>query len=437
MSKLIYSPKNPYSEDINDLIIEDEIQKGKALPIGTVRRWNGQDFIKHPDGWVAVKNGKLTSGKKMEEVQSHANSKDHEEHAKKHRESSSTPKETKQQSQNEVSPAEKESLKEYQNGVHNSALGGYANLNGYLRNGKPKYGEFGEMDKKLADQVINNISSAIKKHPITEPTVVYRGLKIKKDEPETQVYANSKVGDIISDKAFTSASTSRDVGKKFSEKLNNSDTSVLIQIQLGPGDHALPMDDYHYHGKEKEMLLDKNVKFKVLNVQTKNGTKHITLQPISQTESKLNDLKQKYKDEGQKTSVKTVDKLIEKLSTEKTEQGRDIPKGHEKIKSMKVMPFKSFEEAKAFHNKLTDEVGGHSNFESWDKVKTNSIKMSDLSTTQDVVSEIDPKYDKGSSSAPLVVKKDGKLILINGNHRVETAYKNGSDSINVKVFNLD
>lgn len=83
----IYNPFKPYSADINDLIVDDLIEKGKALPVGTLRTWGGQQYVKHADGWVHVGSGKLTSGKKMEQVEGRANHKDHFDFASKHRES--------------------------------------------------------------------------------------------------------------------------------------------------------------------------------------------------------------------------------------------------------------------------------------------------------------------------------------------------------------
>lgn len=83
----IYNPNKPYNQDINDLIVDDLIEKGKALPIGTLRTWGGQQYVKHADGWVHVSSGKLTSGKKMEHVEGHQNHAQHKELADKHRES--------------------------------------------------------------------------------------------------------------------------------------------------------------------------------------------------------------------------------------------------------------------------------------------------------------------------------------------------------------
>jgi hypothetical protein len=87
MANLLYKSLKQYSQDINELVLEDLIQKGKALPVGTLRTWGGIDYIKHADGWVTVSNGKVNSGKNPKEVSDHANAKEHEEYAKKHRES--------------------------------------------------------------------------------------------------------------------------------------------------------------------------------------------------------------------------------------------------------------------------------------------------------------------------------------------------------------
>jgi hypothetical protein len=280
--------------DINDLIAEDFvgedlIEKGKALPVGSLRTWGGREYVKHADGWVAVHSGRLTSGKDMKEVEGHHNAEDHATHARKYAapkaeskpksEPSKEPAQSKDSPQPDLMTQESEALKEYQGGMMNSAIGGYANIQSYLRTGKPKFGQFGERETELANRVSKLVSSAIKKHPLDKEMTVYRGMKIKEDDPTTHQYKNLKVGDTISDKAFTSTSTSKSVSDKFSEKLSRSDTPVSIEINLKPGDHALPMDKYH-KGTEKEMLLDKDVKFKVIGIKESNGIKRIVLEIV-------------------------------------------------------------------------------------------------------------------------------------------------------------
>lgn len=388
MSKPIYNPNKPYSADINDLIQEDLIEKGKALPVGTMRTWGGQDYIKHADGWVHVSSGKLTSGKKMEPVESHANASQHAEAAAKHREekakqsgkdakanmdpskmeeSSRAQKKAKEEGTKaklsgmtseqkdkliqendkkikenspkmnsdmsmkedpkQVSSQEKAALAEYQSGMHNSALGGYANINGFLRDGKPKFGKYTPDEEKLVEEVAKNVSSAIQKHPVKGPMTVYRGLKIDKESTALlDQYMKAKPGDVITDKGFTSASKDRKVADKFSEKLNRGDNQVVITINLKDGDFALPMDDYHKHGSEKEMLLDRNTKFKVVSSQNKMGVLHLTLEIQSKSESKLAELRDQYKAEGQKHAAKVVDKKMKEMATPKGPTEKDIPK---------------------------------------------------------------------------------------------------------------
>ena len=180
----------------------------------------------------------------------------------------------------EATSEEKAALKEYQSGMYESAIGGYANIQSYLRTGKPKYGSFDAKEKAIADEVVKNVSSAIKKHPLDKPMTVYRGLKINKDEPGSKMYQDLKPGDTFQDEGFTSTSTNKKVGDKFSEKLNRSDTPIVMEISLKPGDHALPMDQYHKHDTEKEMLLDRKTKFKVVSVSERSGVKKIKLELV-------------------------------------------------------------------------------------------------------------------------------------------------------------
>lgn len=180
---------------------------------------------------------------------------------------------------NEVIPQEEAALEEYQSGFNGSAIGGYANINTYLRSGKPKFGQFTDDQKKLVESVSKLVSSAIQKHQVKEPMTVYRGMKIN-DEPGMEQYKDLKVGSVIQDKGFTSTSVSKKVADKFSEKLNRKDQPVIMEISLKQGDYALPMDKYHKHSSEKEILLDKNTKFKVTEVKERSGVKYVKLEII-------------------------------------------------------------------------------------------------------------------------------------------------------------
>lgn len=247
----------PYQSDINDLI-EADLFKGKPAQVGEVRNWSGKSFVKQADGqWVPVASEKDHKPVEQKPVHHQADSKGQSAGVDEH---------------------ELAALKEYQSGMYQSAIGGYANIQSYLRTGKPKYGQFTDADKAMAEDVAKHVSSAIQKHPLDKPMKVYRGMKISKDDPSTAQYKDLKVGDTVVDRGFTSTSTSDKVGGKFSEKLNRSDVSVQIEISLKPGDHALPMDQYHKHESEKEVLLDRNVKFKVTSVSERAGVKKIKLE---------------------------------------------------------------------------------------------------------------------------------------------------------------
>lgn len=187
-------------------------------------------------------------------------------------------KESKGTPSKEVTDEEKAALKEYQSGMYNSAIGGYANIQAYLRTGKPKFGTFDAKEKAIADEVAKQVSSAIKKHPLEKPMTVYRGMKITKDDEGSKMYGDLKPGDTFQDKGFTSTSTNKKVGDKFAEKLNRSDVQVVIEVSLKEGDPALPMDLYHKHESEKEILLDRNTKFKVVSVSERSGIKKIKLE---------------------------------------------------------------------------------------------------------------------------------------------------------------
>lgn len=255
----IYKPFKMYSENLNDLIVDQELSKGKPLPIGTVRNWSGTSYVKEADGWKPVAHKKHE--KEVVEVS----------HTKPQASSESKPE------SNTVNDHEKAALKEYQSGMYGSALGGYANIQSHLRSGKPKFGKYTPEEVKLVGAVADHVSSAIGKHPLDKPMMVYRGLKINKDDPGSEHYEQLKVGDTFSDKGFTSTSNSKKIADKFTEKLNRSDKPILMEISLKAGDHALPMNEYH-KSSENEVLLDRNVKFKVVSVSESKGIRKIKVE---------------------------------------------------------------------------------------------------------------------------------------------------------------
>lgn len=60
---------------------EERLQKGKAFPVGTTRKWGNQEYVKHSDGWVTV--GGKSHGKIIDKdgklVHDHVNQKSHKE----------------------------------------------------------------------------------------------------------------------------------------------------------------------------------------------------------------------------------------------------------------------------------------------------------------------------------------------------------------------
>ena len=169
------------------------------------------------------------------------------------------------QRKKEITKEELESIDEYGKGIFNSKLGGYTTINNYLREGKLP----SETNKKEIDNTIKNINSAIKKSSISEDKTVYRGIK--------KGFENKQKGDIISDKAFLSTTTSRSIANKFTEKLNRDENPALLKINLKKGDSAYKMMDKH----EKEILLLKNQPLKITNISNFKGARQIEVSLVN------------------------------------------------------------------------------------------------------------------------------------------------------------
>jgi hypothetical protein len=400
----------------------DDLLKGKSLPIGTLRTWGGVDYVKHGDGWVAVHSGKVTQGKKMEEVHNHPNAAQHEEHAKPHRkpkeskgskeakvaegladahqQMAQTEKQIKEQGKNkdlketaktldsgikemsktsvkdslkfipkypdvavfdssegeikvskrgdkfyaevdnsfdlyrdnweemsnfiskykgklvgqdgsddagpssetkptkapeksqspskpteptskksknknfeftsDFSPEEIDAIKEYQNGMYGSKLGGFSVIQSVLRTGTHKEGDkISEKDKQNITEIANQISSAIKKSKVTSDIKVYRGIRA------TGSLKDLKVGQVLSEKGFTSTSLDKSISKKFSQKLNSGEIPTVFEISVRRGQNALFMNDVSRHDSEKEVVLDKDSMFKVESVSESGNSRTV------------------------------------------------------------------------------------------------------------------------------------------------------------------
>jgi len=147
-----------------------------------------------------------------------------------------------------LSDKEKNAIKNYQGD-------GFEKMNASLRNGNPP----GEKVKEL-DAIIN-------KFRLSQDFTVYRGVG---NTVSKQIEDNWKEGVIeFSDKAFVSTSMSKKIAERFSKN--------TMEISLPKGHPVLDIVTENFeHSPEQEILLPRNVKFKVTSVRrTAAGWRHI------------------------------------------------------------------------------------------------------------------------------------------------------------------
>jgi hypothetical protein len=145
----------------------------------------------------------------------------------------------------------------------------------YKAGDRPKK-DNGEDYKEYLFDYIDNMDSAFKKSTISEDLTVYRGLY-----PSDKLYNlidSYKLGDSFTEPAFVSVSADPKVARKFAAlsedtyKKIDDRKPVLFKIKLKAGQPALKVKDYVEEGtevlNEEEILLNRNSKFKVVNVST-------------------------------------------------------------------------------------------------------------------------------------------------------------------------
>ena len=175
----------------------------------------------------------------------------------------------------ELTSDEIESIKEFQGGAYNSKLGGYSSIQRYLRTGTiPKYLQDQGVTETMMQSCVKNAESAINKFELSEPSVLYRGLR-----EYTSVFGQGQLKDAVgkefSDRGFQSFSADQAGAKRFAEKTERFGrmvgNPVMIVLSVRKGDHCLPVEyvtgEKAGLGKnEKEMVFAPGMTYKITKV---------------------------------------------------------------------------------------------------------------------------------------------------------------------------
>lgn len=174
-----------------------------------------------------------------------------------------------------LSQEEHGALKEYQSGMYGSKLGGYANLQAYMRTGKPTFPGFNEEEGK---KVIAHLHSAFQKSKLSAPATVYRGVRVPQ---ENKALLNMKPGDTFSDKGVMSTTSDRTVASnRFAYRLNRGDTPLLIEVRLPVGAKAIKAKEIGLDNHEKEVAVAPDTKFRVVSNKVIGGKAKMVIEAV-------------------------------------------------------------------------------------------------------------------------------------------------------------
>ena len=131
-------------------------------------------------------------------------------------------------------------------------VSGYDEINRFL-SGEPK------QNTKLEEK-IKNMDSAIAKYNLEDDIIVYRGT-------DRKYYENLKVNDIIEEKVYYSTSLSQEVAEQFVIDRKNPSDGILVEIRVPKGSNVLYIGNNGAFESEQEMLIARNTKYKVLEIE--------------------------------------------------------------------------------------------------------------------------------------------------------------------------
>lgn len=162
---------------------------------------------------------------------------------------------------NHVSPANAATLKAYTGSS-------YRAINGHLRGGKT----LGEADQHHIQQLDEMLGSA----SMPETTTVYRGLGSLAVEqllgPERKV----KAGQVLTDAGFPSTSINDGVARQF---MNVNPKNIMMSVKVPKGSKAMDISKYSDDPNEKETLIARGAKFKVIKYDHKARKLEVELLP--------------------------------------------------------------------------------------------------------------------------------------------------------------
>ncbi|MFA5048633.1 MAG: ADP-ribosyltransferase [Patescibacteria group bacterium] len=200
-----------------------KLEKGKALPEGTVQNWKGIDYKKTGGKWLKVKKGKKASI-----VKSPANL---------------------IVQKGKMGSDQKMFLEDYK-------TSGYRALNEYLYFNK----EVDPATEKVFKYQIKKIDSAFKKGVLKEDTIVYRGIRVSNIENMDI----GLIGKVLKSGGYASTSISEHMASMFTGYKD----SAVLKLKAKKGMNVINMDQFEIGSSkgEGEILFKREHKIKITNI---------------------------------------------------------------------------------------------------------------------------------------------------------------------------
>ena len=146
---------------------------------------------------------------------------------------------------------------------------GYREINGHLRGGKA-ISETAREHLKQLDDVLGNASTP-------EARTVYRGLGSLAVRQLLGPALTAKKGQIITDAGFPSTSAVENIARQFVQI--NPGKNILMSIKMPAGSRALDVSQYSDNSSERETLIARNARYKVVKFDPKRRLLEVELMP--------------------------------------------------------------------------------------------------------------------------------------------------------------
>ncbi|MFA7257672.1 MAG: minor capsid protein, partial [Kiritimatiellales bacterium] len=163
---------------------------------------------------------------------------------------------------------ERHAIREYQNGVYNSDVGGYFTIQRFLREGEiSKWMQESGVTKPRVAKLVEAIDTGIAKSKLASDATVYRGVHDANSIFKGKQLSEVRVGDTFVDKGFLSTTTDLKTVERFTNSTNYGDAPALFNFELKKGQSGFLMNVVDGDVLEKELLLPRNSEYRVTAIK--------------------------------------------------------------------------------------------------------------------------------------------------------------------------